>query len=493
MRFSRFQSGWPLSAAVLLAALFSRLYRLGWHLLWVDEIYSLNVSRMGIAGILENSLYEPVSPLFYFLLKTATWFGRFTSEGFVRLIPALAGGLAIWLLFHLARRTAGLPAALAGLVFLLLSPTVMFYSQETRAYMLAVLAAALSTAWIRPLLDPKNDSRLTWAVWGLAGLFGIYAHYSYFFVLGVQAAFLFWLHRFRRSFIFALAILALLCLPLLGWLGPQFAGRLDDTHLQALTLPWVLQTLVAADPARYGRFWGTSVMAWTFGGAALLGLVRQLQKRDRFGVYLLAQILVPLIGFFVIGTGFLGLHLPNFQSRQFLVLLPAIFLWALLGLGWAFRRLPAPAGAGLLLTVSLAWGAAGWNGLEQYWRQDKSPEGRAVVNMRQQIDSGDAVVSLHHSTSYALGRYLPDWPAVFAFPQQIEGTWYFDENRFFLGANFFPDPLFPLEDVKAHPRIWLLSHRSGFADLPDLLADGCRTESQAAAGPFALTLIVDCP
>jgi len=470
----------------------TRLYRLGWHPLWVDEIYSYNVSRLGFRGIIENSFYEPHLPPFYFLLRLATGFGGPVTEARVRLVSALAGAITIMVLGFALTRIAGTKGAIPGLIFLLLSPTLMFYSQEARAYMLAVLWVPISTVLVYRLSKPEQADSRTWFAWFLVSLLGQFSAFSYFFVLAVQGLFLLWVHRLRKALVASLLGLAILSAPLLSFLAPQFGNRIFDNSAPALTLDWVLRTLLSASAARYPTTTLGNLMLLAFFLAACFGALRLAEKKERFLLYLIAQWLFPLAGFFLVGGPLFGIRLPNFQSRQFLVLFPAIFLWCMAGLDWIIRKNRAAPGMVIAMAAAAIFTAGSVSGLEQYWQAPKSPEGSLILALRPNLRPGDAVISLNLSINHAIDFYLPEVKTVYAFPQLVDGDLYFDDNHFFLGVNLQPEPQYGLEAIKTHDRAWLLYIPGRLPEVEETLQAGCLAETGPAAPPFEALLLYDC-
>jgi hypothetical protein len=118
-----------------------RLYRLPNQSFWVDEISSVATAQVPLAEILERSAVENSLPP-YFLVLRAIVDGRHGDlEARARLPSAVAGGLSVplfvWLIY--LWRSSWRTALLAGLL-LAINPLHIWYSQETRAYALMLLA-----------------------------------------------------------------------------------------------------------------------------------------------------------------------------------------------------------------------------------------------------------------------------------------------------------------------------------------------------------------
>ena len=124
-----------------------RLWALGDKGLAYDEAATALMARASGAEIVQfhwNAAFEH-PPLWQLTMRTWTaLFGQ--SEAMLRLLPALAGALAIPLTWYWLRllwpRAVGLRLLAAGLVAT--SPALVMYAQEARMYTIVVLLALLS-------------------------------------------------------------------------------------------------------------------------------------------------------------------------------------------------------------------------------------------------------------------------------------------------------------------------------------------------------------
>ena len=136
-------------AAVILAGGAVRITSLGRESLWLDEAFSLWYSSLPLRELWTAvPLYETHPPFYHALLKG--WKALFgESEAAMRSLSALAGTATIPLVYLLGRQAAGPLAGVFAAAILALSPTHIYYSQETRPYALLVLCAtgAMLAAW----------------------------------------------------------------------------------------------------------------------------------------------------------------------------------------------------------------------------------------------------------------------------------------------------------------------------------------------------------
>jgi len=203
---------------VLVLALALRLYRIDHQSLWNDEGTSVALARRDLATITRSAANDIHPPLYYYLLHY--WIALFgASELAVRCLSALLGTGIVWLTFALGHRirqrhhAAEMPdwAALTAALIAALSPFQVYYSQETRMYILSTFLGALSmllflrllAAWRQEAATPaaqrppvRRYGALT--AYALVTALLLYTHYfTVTLVLAQNLAFLWWLWQRR--------------------------------------------------------------------------------------------------------------------------------------------------------------------------------------------------------------------------------------------------------------------------------------------------------
>ena len=163
------------------------------------------------------------TPPLYYLLAAGTGLADTPEE--LRTIPLLAGVATIPLTYAVGLRTVGRTAAMVGAALVALSPFLIFYSTEARAYSLAMLFSLLSTwAMLRALED---DRWPWWAAYAVCVAGAMYSHYTAVFVLAGQFGWAFLARpEARRPLLLATAGAVALYLP---WIP----GFLDDGNQPA--------------------------------------------------------------------------------------------------------------------------------------------------------------------------------------------------------------------------------------------------------------------
>jgi len=144
-----------LAATILLAAglvLRLRAYFAG-RSLWLDEaMLALNLIRRDFAGLMLPLDYDQGAPLGFLLLQKGIILLLGSGELALRLVPLLAGCLALIIFAWLAFRLLPRAGALVALALFSFSPSLIFYSAEAKQYSLDVLLAVLGWAWFAAYL-----------------------------------------------------------------------------------------------------------------------------------------------------------------------------------------------------------------------------------------------------------------------------------------------------------------------------------------------------
>jgi mannosyltransferase len=135
-----------LGVVVFLAACV-RVPNLGSASFWVDEAASWSFARLPLVELwTQVPTYEPHPPLYYTFLKASMWLiGE--SEVALRVLSTCAGVLTVVLVYCIGRTALGPKdgrwVGVVSAAIIALHPIQIYYSQETRAYALLTLAAAM--------------------------------------------------------------------------------------------------------------------------------------------------------------------------------------------------------------------------------------------------------------------------------------------------------------------------------------------------------------
>jgi uncharacterized membrane protein len=166
---------------VLLAAVL-RLCRLNGQSLWYDEGNSVALAQRSVTTIIQSAAADIHPPLYYIVLSV--WVKIFgTGEIAVRLLSVVCGVLTVYLIYRLGRRLCTEGVGMLAAFLAALSPFLVYYSQETRMYMLATMLGVLSClllTWlhnpITPALPPARRPVLVWLAYVLVSAAAVYTH-----------------------------------------------------------------------------------------------------------------------------------------------------------------------------------------------------------------------------------------------------------------------------------------------------------------------------
>ncbi len=167
--------------AILLIGAGLRLLHLGGPSLWYDECFSAWLAKLPLSQLLKATAGDVHPPLYYLIL--AGWCRIFGySEVALRFPSVIFGVTSLWLWKRIGEALQ-LPTkvVLLALAFMAVSPSLLFYSQETRMYSLLIVAASLATLGV---------IRQSWPLLVIGGTVAMYTHniaWVYLLALGLLA------------------------------------------------------------------------------------------------------------------------------------------------------------------------------------------------------------------------------------------------------------------------------------------------------------------
>ncbi len=176
-----------------------RVNRLAAQSLWNDEGTSVALGRLSLSAIAEGAAHDIHPPVYYLLLHYWMDLGG-DSEFAVRFLSVLAGVLLIAVTFRVAREFFDEEVAVIAASLSALSAFQLYYSQETRMYILVSLWSALSVwAMVRMLLRASKNT-IPWVAYVLTTGAALYTHYFAFtLILFENMAFVVWLGLTSRA------------------------------------------------------------------------------------------------------------------------------------------------------------------------------------------------------------------------------------------------------------------------------------------------------
>lgn len=361
MNFARHRTGLILGL-ILIASAAARFYALDYQSLRNDELSSWTRSSYeSFADMIEYGVRpDPHPPGFQSLLWVVEHYVG-DSESILRTPSAIAGLLAVWVVFLLGRDLFGRREGLIAAAIMGLSMAPIYYSQDARSNSLLILCAVASSYFLWPLVRDLHkrtsfDLRMA-AGFVLASAAACYLHYFGFVLFAVQAAYLLGLVILnRKPSQIGAALLIFLAVAILY--APWWQGFYDD--LTAREAPAWIVPPGKEFPIRFLGFAltrSTILVIVTIGLLLFLlfGEVRRMW-RDRQAFSLFAETRTAefflaywFLAPFVLAVVKSWISEPVATSRNLVIILPALYLMIARGI----ERLPAPAlarsGAALLL------------------------------------------------------------------------------------------------------------------------------------------------
>jgi hypothetical protein len=326
-------------------ALAIRLVTLDEQSFWLDEAYTVHLVGLDLGAMLRQIPRSESTPPLYYVLAWV-WSRVFgTSEFGLRSLSALAGTATVTLSYLLTARLAGLRAAVITSLLLAVSPLMVWYSQEARAYALAALLACASVLCV---IRYAEDADRRWlSAWALCSALGLCTHYFVGFVVVAELG---WLLRYQRRTEVRLAaalvvLVAAALVPLaVAQRGTGHADYIAQGSLGARLLQVPKQFLVGyASP---GQRVTAVVVALVLLAGSLWPLIRY---RSRLNPLLLLPLAAGL--FAVVVPALLALVGIDFlDTRNVLVALPLLLVVAGAGFAASPGRSPALA-AGLVFVL----------------------------------------------------------------------------------------------------------------------------------------------
>ncbi|MBM4428725.1 MAG: hypothetical protein FJ026_00065 [Chloroflexi bacterium] len=474
----------PLLGVLLLAG-FLRFLGLGKESLWLDETTSLIIARMGLSSVVAWAAGDIHPPLYYLLLHF--WLGLGDSEFVLRALSAVWGILTVGLVYAVARELFDSRVALLSALLLAVSPLHVWYSQETRMYVMVTALSLLSSYFL--LLALQRKKAAYWLGHTVAATAALYTHYFALFAFLFQGLFaLYWLWRSRsplwRQWLLAQVVVALLFSPWVPILYHQVStgggGWVEKSvgkpSLYALVDTWLYFSM-GLDSKLYPIM--LRRMAYLLFGlcalAALLSPLRcatgtlrrplrlhaspgrpagQAYSEQDGMTFCLASAALP-----VITVWLLSQVKPMYSVRYLLPFFPAYCIWVASGIdrlgsplrcatGTLRRKGACAVPAFLLLTLLVG----NWNA----WRIEQNPDWRGLVShVMSQAKPGDVVL------------FSPRW--------NVKPFDYYSQGHVPINMDL-PIPVTPqaaadvVESIKRdYRRVWLVWERGHYSD-PDGIA-----------------------
>jgi mannosyltransferase len=349
---------WRGASALLVVAVIASLavsfYAIGAKSLSGDEAVTVQIATSPLRRFVGTILIEePFSGLYYLLLRgwVALWG---SGEAAVRSLSAVLVAGAIPPLFLVARWLASTRGGLIAILLAVSNAFLLRYAQNGRAYALAYLLVAVSTALV--IHAVRRPSRGGWLTYAVVAALAAYAHFFAAFVVIAQLGWAIWASPSRRPVVLASGAIALVMLPLAFAIvgGPARGWIVDVSPESVLGVVFGLAGAGSAPPSRW------LPVAYAIGliiGVVSLGAARRDWRAPPAELMLAGCVAVPLIGSIAI-----SIFKPILVSRYLIVVEPALIILVAVGFARARPLLLGMALAAVTVVLAssqaLAWYAA---------------------------------------------------------------------------------------------------------------------------------------
>lgn len=185
---------------------------------WFDETATTRLLSRNLDGLLEGVANSESAPPLYYIVAWL-WSEAFgTAEFALRSLSALAGTATIPVAYAAAARLKSKRAGLYTAALTALSPLLIWYSQEARAYALLVLLSALSFYFFSRCLEDQRGRPL--ALWAMTSSLALATHYFALFLVAAEVIWLLIINKGRGKVLAAtlpVAIVGVALIPLLDY------------------------------------------------------------------------------------------------------------------------------------------------------------------------------------------------------------------------------------------------------------------------------------
>jgi len=286
---------WPV-LAVLLVGTANFSWQLGSSSLYIDESLAWHPAMLSFHGLYQSVHDGEISPPGYYALLHE-WIYRLSSQQeWVMRIPSVLAGLGLvaavyWLATLVADRRTAVLASLGAAI----SPLVLAFAQEARAYVFTMLFVTVATAGLlEGRRRPRGRVRVLWLLTaGTATIAAFWTHYTADLVLVPLLAWFAWRPGISKQGRLTLPLLSLAAdLPLAPLLRYQLSqGHEDGIAGSAnLGLGHVLRTLATPFDGRFDAVTVQSALGSAIVGFTLTAIATGLRGR---GSRLLREVVVP--------------------------------------------------------------------------------------------------------------------------------------------------------------------------------------------------------
>lgn len=399
---------------LVIVAAITRFYNIGFNSIWLDEAATYMFSQPGFIEIWETTVageYNP--PLFHWFEHVIISIAG-ASEISLRFLPAVFGIALVPVTYELGKMVNDKYTGFVAALLVALAPVHIFYSQEARAYTLAVLLTTIALWAHLKLMDLRDanisERRNKIILYGVitagACALAVWSHFYAFIFVAVIFAHGMWYFRtsfsrdrkmwgFGKEYIIKAILPPILfiwaTLPLLIVTVSLYFRHTQSAPTYGMSgIDLITSTLVYI--AGYNTFVVVVVL-----GAALLGIATLFKERQEIAIVLIVISLALLFG----GV-FLADKIP-ILPRYNLYLLPLIMVMAAEGILFVKRKFDSKLIPIAILAIILVGCAPP---LAEYYQTYTKDDWRGFSTVLQANTlPGDTVVVIPWYITYPLDFY----------------------------------------------------------------------------------------
>jgi 4-amino-4-deoxy-L-arabinose transferase-like glycosyltransferase len=184
-------------AGLTALAAFLRFSTLATQSYWYDEAITVDLLHHSLPRMLASIPHSESTPPLYYIVAWG-WsrvFGFHETD--LRSLSALFGTLTVPAAYAAARVFVSRRASCFTAALIAVSPFLVWYSQEARAYAMLVFFGTLSIAFLRRATEPSG--RWWLAGWAIVSSIALTTHYFAIFLLAAEAAWILYRSVDRRA------------------------------------------------------------------------------------------------------------------------------------------------------------------------------------------------------------------------------------------------------------------------------------------------------
>lgn len=326
--------------AILLLAIFLRLYKLDFQSLWVDELYSIvPVYPLNTVEFIINYCKSDQPPLFFLILHF--WMKLFSYTPLSgRMLVAVFGILGVIAMYFLGKEVSNRKIGLLASFLTSINYFHIYYSQELRFYSLLFLLTVLSFLFfVRSYKKRTFTYYVLYVISTIALLYTQYYGLIIFVTQGIIFIFYVILNKEKISFIITGIVLAII---IFGSFIPWLEILIHDAQI---TSYWIQEPKPYFFFGYYRVYWGrdflTEKVTLFIGFIYIWHLVTSFRNKTitKEGTVTAILIISWILFSYLIPYVRSVTSTPILFPRYTLVTLPAIFIVIALGLDLIKRKL----------------------------------------------------------------------------------------------------------------------------------------------------------